>query len=137
LVDPPPLVKVDPPGSQGAILARRLYAIGDAWFCTKREDGLWHVYPDTDWPVRLAPEYDKNNASRPPLMVVLPGGTDRGYPFCVDGPTWSEGGPGPHGWTVSGTPPGITVKPSINIVGQYHGWIRDGSITPDCEGRKF
>jgi hypothetical protein len=31
----------------------------------------------------------------------------------------------------------ITLSPSVNIVGSYHGWIRDGVISPDVEGRAF
>lgn len=40
-------------------------------------------------------------------------------------------------WQVSGTPPNITVSPSISQVGYYHGFIKDGVITEDCDGRKF
>ena len=38
-------------------------------------------------------------------------------------------------WSRTGTPPLITVTPSVNCVGRYHGWVRDGVITDDCEGR--
>ena len=37
------------------------------------------------------------------------------------------------GWDVTGTPPRITVSPSINDEGSrtpWHGWIRDGVMTP-------
>ena len=40
-------------------------------------------------------------------------------------------------WTWTGTLPRITVTPSVNCIGRYHGWIRDGVVTDDCEGRKF
>lgn len=40
-------------------------------------------------------------------------------------------------WQVTGTPPNITVSPSISQVGYYHGFIKGGVITDDCEGRKF
>jgi Family of unknown function (DUF6527) len=35
-------------------------------------------------------------------------------------------------WTVTGTPPGITVNPSIfhNAPTGWHGWIRDGQMDP-------
>ena len=33
-------------------------------------------------------------------------------------------------WTVTGTPPNITVKPSINVVGDWHGWITNGEMSP-------
>ncbi len=32
-------------------------------------------------------------------------------------------------WSVTGEPPNITVSPSINVVGIWHGWIRDGVIS--------
>lgn len=38
-------------------------------------------------------------------------------------------------WRISGELPDITVQPSINCEGVYHGWITDGVISDDCEGR--
>lgn len=38
-------------------------------------------------------------------------------------------------WTRTGDPPKITANPSINYVGFYHGWLRDGVLSDDCEGR--
>ncbi len=40
-------------------------------------------------------------------------------------------------WTRTGEPPLVTANPSINHVGQYHGLLRDGMLTDDCEGRTF
>lgn len=40
-------------------------------------------------------------------------------------------------WSVSGDLPNVTVTPSINMVGVYHGWIQNGVITDDCDGRTF
>lgn len=68
-----------------------------------------------------------------------------GKVWCVMLPSGQEwiiysyaSGPEPrHKWQVSGTPPNITVSPSIHQVGEYHGFIRDGIITDDCDGRKF
>ena len=31
-------------------------------------------------------------------------------------------------WTVTGTPPAITVAPSIHVIGVWHGWIRNGEL---------
>lgn len=31
-------------------------------------------------------------------------------------------------WDVTGEPPRITVSPSINVIGIWHGWIKDGVI---------
>jgi hypothetical protein len=71
---------------------------------------------------------------RRPLFVKLPDGSE----FCLDlcsSPEIAAGGG--EGWSVSGEPPKVTVTPSINIVGRYHGWITDGVITDDVDGRTF
>ena len=39
-----------------------------------------------------------------------------------------DGGWGSSGWKVTGALPNVTVHPSINIVGSWHGWIRAGVI---------
>ena len=71
---------------------------------------------------------------RPPIVVRLPGGMD----FCVDGPCYGDGARLPaSGWLVTGEPPDLTLEPSIDIRGTYHGWIKAGVITDDCEGRRF
>lgn len=36
----------------------------------------------------------------------------------------------PKMWEVSGTPPNITVHPSIDAGSRWHGWIKDGVMTP-------
>lgn len=33
--------------------------------------------------------------------------------------------------------PCTTVEPSINLHGIYHGFLQQGIITDDCEGRQF
>ena len=40
-------------------------------------------------------------------------------------------------WNVEGELPGITVTPSILQEGKYHGYVKNGLVTDDCEGRKF
>lgn len=77
----------------------------------------------------LSPEYFRDWADkRPPLVVYLPSGR----PFCVDRKasdgTW---------WAVAGEPPNITVNPSINHVGAYHGYLRNGVLSDDVDGRRF
>lgn len=82
----------------------------------------------------LSPKYWAQWAAiRPPLYVTLPN-LDV---FCVDSYAREGGKKLGSGWDVSGTAPILTISPSINIVGYYHGWIRDGIITDDCEGRQF
>jgi hypothetical protein len=62
------------------------------------------------------------------LYVVTPGGH-----WPVDHPS-SDNGPG---WTRTGEPPNVTASPSINFVGRYHGFLQNGVLTDDCEGRVF
>lgn len=78
--------------------------------------------------------YREHSATRAPLFVVMPDGST----FCVDSMAWTpERGHYGEGWTVTGTPPNLTLTPSINLTGRYHGYIRDGVITDDVEGRTF
>lgn len=100
-----------------------------------RQDDGWPWYCCRD--DKLADYYKQHNQHRPPILVLLPGRTL----FCLDGACW---GPGPDnkiryygGWQVTGTAPMITVAPSINIVGSYHGWLQNGVISDDCEGRRY
>lgn len=80
----------------------------------------------------LSDQYHAENSNRRPLVVILPG---RNF-FCVDSKCFNEKGLY-GGWVVKGIPPKITVTPSINAVGRYHGFITNGIISDDCEGRKF
>ncbi len=70
--------------------------------------------------------------SGPILNVKLPG-EKGGITFSPDRPSTDTGKP----WLRVGTPPKVSVHPSINIVGLYHGWITDGIVLDDCEGRTF
>jgi hypothetical protein len=74
------------------------------------------------------------------LVVKVPGrdgaGNVRGFLWPIDHPS-SGGGPG---WTRTGEPPNVTASPSINYaMGAlgYHGWLQDGVLTDDCEGRTY
>ena len=60
------------------------------------------------------------------LRVVCPDGTH----WNIDGPA-SQGG---AGWERTGTPPRITVNPSIATPG-YHGYLVEGEFTEDLEGK--
>lgn len=64
------------------------------------------------------------------LYVVTPGGY-----WPIDHPSTGDG----PGWTRTGTPPHVTVSPSINFVGQggYHGWLANGILSDDLEGRTY
>lgn len=76
----------------------------------------------------LSPRY-RDGSGGMPHFIALPGG-GTWSPWCV------STGDGP-GWEVSGSPERLTATPSINAVGSYHGWLRDGVLSDDCEGRTF
>ena len=98
-------------------------AVGDMWFA-------WSLN-GMDISDALSLEYERTwRDIRPPLMVRLPGPVD----VCLDQRVDDEG---EHGWCVQGTEPEITVFPSVNILGVYHGFIRNGIISPDCQGRQY
>lgn len=40
-------------------------------------------------------------------------------------------------WTVEGEIPNVTAKPSINFIGRYHGYVDEGYVSDDYEGREF
>lgn len=68
------------------------------------------------------------------ICVYMPGG----WIWMPDLMAYSgELGRHGNGWKVHGEPPCITCEPSINACGIYHGYIRDGVITEDVEGRRF
>lgn len=56
---------------------------------------------------------------RPPICVLTPNGKE----WCVDARS-SNG----EGWKVTGKPPSITCKPSIQVPG-YHGWLTNGEFS--------
>lgn len=116
----PPTLEHGPDGKNGF---QRL-EVGDMWFAP-------HLLERRD---RIAPNYMRDWAGkRLPLIVRLPGAGD----FAIDCRFFEGGNYYGDGWTVIGDPPLITVSPSINIVGSYHGYIRNGVILDDVEGRKY
>lgn len=114
-----------PPLNEHGNVAWEELQVGDMWFLD---------LPEAELRLRnLSAYYWANNAGRKPLVVKLPGPN---Y-FLIDGQCFDSGRGFYDGWTVSGTPPCITVQPSINLVGRYHGWLQNGVISDDCEGRNF
>ena len=100
-----------------------------------------------DHPVYRLPDGAEFTFSRSLGLVAPPGtmiripwfddfASGRGESWCValpDGGDWittQKASSGGH-WTVTGTPPLITVTPSIwnNRPNGWHGWIRDGYLT--------
>lgn len=86
--------------------------IGDMWFIVSANREL------TD-------QYWRDNAGRPPVVVLLPGRT----PFLVDGKCYNAERGYYDGWTVTGAPPELTVAPSIHVHGRYHGFLQNGVLT--------
>lgn len=115
---------------------------GDAYFVRadfvkEREDGVTVACGHA-----LSRAFDGVKGQRRPIAVVLP----TGYHLIVDTAFWSSHNPNPQreGWRVHLAAPPVagerlhlTLDPSVNIVGSYHGWIRAGVISPDVEGRRF
>jgi len=98
---------------------------------------MFAVPKDADmdqWPWYLAsPEnIADHNRDQTPIFVILPSRTL----FLIHGTCW-QGTRRYGGWGVSGEVPNLTVTPSINIGGFYHGWLTNGLISDDCEGRKY
>lgn len=86
---------------------------GDMWF---------HPVTRGSYHVELSDEYRRDHAGRrPPLWVCI---TPIVW-FPIDGVATNGSG----GWTVTGEPPLITVEPSINVIGIWHGWLRNGVLT--------
>lgn len=115
-----------------ADLAWDRYCTGDWWYAE------YFLNDDGSRASRLGRYYYDHNAYRPPIVVVLPGGVE----FCIDMAPSKELFTGGDGWTVNGSPEEgtLTVAPSINAMGRYHGWLGisgtpPGHLSEDLEGR--
>lgn len=86
---------------------------GAIWRATWLEDVVGNPYASPDGKV---------------WALMMPSGSE----WIVYGPAAGGGK-----WTVQGELPRITVSPSIHQVGYYHGFVRDGVISDDCEGKRF
>lgn len=94
-------------------------------------------YAKPDGYPRLSRHYREHVAStRPPILVIVPTRQGGQIAFCIDShPTNDENG----AWTVdvdmaslvAGQKPDITVAPSIDCVGLYHGFLQAGVLTDD------
>lgn len=122
------------------LFTRRLFRRGDTGTEATWEDLPPGAMQDADWlhyPYCQGPD----GAS---LMVKCPNWLD----WHIDGPARKgDEEPRYHAWARTGTPPRITVNPSIAIgymrdpkdptgkrwipaPNHYHGWLRDGVLTP-------
>ena len=101
---------------------------------------MWHdpeLFPAAGTPRPehgyLSRQYFAAHAGRrAALMVVLP----NHHAICLDACATGHFDDG-DGWTVTGDAPNVTVSPSINWIGSYHGWLQGGVLSDDCEGRRF
>jgi hypothetical protein len=108
--------------------------VGDMWF----DD--WKLAEDCPPAIRadLSVEYRRDwEGRRLPLIVAVPAlSGSTGWRLVPIDEHYTRPGE-THGWTVTGEPPRITVQPSINAVGDYHGWLIDGVLRDDVEGRRY
>lgn len=106
--------------------------IGDMWYFDIKAPGAersWMaMYND-----HLSAHYFAVRGTRFPLFVWCPGNAA----FCLDSQQIKSGKPIGGGWRVIGEAPAVTVSPSINIGGLYHGWLHLGVLSDDCEGRTY
>lgn len=72
-------------------------------------------------------EYTERSPDGRILHLMLPDGTE----WNID--SKAQNGPG---WTRTGEPPRVSASPSILSPG-YHGFLRDGVLTDDLEGRRY
>ena len=98
-------------------------------------DGKLYILQDRDMPPGAMWDADwmgKNFAGPDGKcwVVMLPGGVE----FLIYG---YEDSNEKKRWNVTGSVPNLTITPSINCPGVYHGFIQNGIITEDCEGRTF
>jgi hypothetical protein len=63
---------------------------------------------------------ERDDDGREAWAIVLPGAAGIW--------TTTDRAEGQAMWDVTGIPPNLTVSPSINAIGHWHGWIRDGEL---------
>lgn len=101
---------------------QRLYRRVDTGeLCTLQDAPIGAVW-ESDWLTSMGRGPDDRC-----LSVMTPGGQ-----WNIDLP--SSSGPG---WTRSGEAPRITARPSIHVIGRYHGWLTDGVLSDDLDGRSY
>lgn len=112
--------------------------IGDCWYHPNWENPE-HPYPkirEHFLDHQASRQYKEQWADkRPPIIIRLPSG-----PFSPDEfYSRPENAVERNGWAVTGSIEDgtLTVSPSVNIVGYYHGFIRNGQVSDDLEGRRF
>ena len=134
----PPLASYELDGKHYFYVDTRELKVGAMWYARNNEGEV--VSEAWRRKMHLSAHYWANNAHRPPLLVALPCNYSSGpglQVFSIDSQCYERERGYYEGWSVDGEPPRITVAPSINIVGSYHGYLREGVVSDDVEGRTF
>ncbi len=106
------------------------------WLGDVAESFDWKVgdsFYDDDYPRSLlsAAHAGKRPIIVWPIIVCLPGGI---Y-FCIYSMQITHGRSHEPGWGVSGEPGNLTLQPSVNVKDIWHGFITNGSFSPDIAER--
>lgn len=107
----------------------------------RRTPGVLFYAPWLRERTSLSVQYRRDWADkRDPICLVIPG-----YgPTCLDQEYYPYT-PGQErcGWTITGDAPLLTASPSLGIGSRdgggwwYHGWLRNGVLSDDVDGRVF
>lgn len=92
---------------------KRLYRRADTGVLVRLDEAPPGAMYDADW---YPPSFRPHSPDGRSLVVVTPAG-----PWAIDG----RASNGAFPWRRTGTPPDVTVTPSIDQ-GSYHGWLRNG-----------
>jgi hypothetical protein len=119
------LTEIDPPTS----IAR--FPFGSCWrqWLDREVDDI--RYGEL-WRSRLSPEFLASERDFV-WQIICPGTAV--VVFCPDMlSTQSD-----QGWVVTGADDcsTLTVQPSIHAIGQYHGWLANGVLSDDIDGRTY
>jgi hypothetical protein len=113
---------------------------GDCWYMPDwfREGHPYDAIRQMFLNHQASRQYLEQHSDRAPVVIFLP----PGLAFSPD--EKYRGGhrgdnPEREGWTVTGSPEdgSLVVSPSINIMDVYHGWVQNGQVSDDVEGRLF
>lgn len=89
------------------------------------------------WQLKLAPYEQRKEIG---AIWSYPSQPDRLFITLPCGSLFPANGHNDHpqgGWVVTGEPPNLTMQPSIRVHGGWHGYITNGVISDDVEGRQY
>lgn len=112
----------------------------DEWQCSQ-----FRIYQRTNTQDQYTLTYGQPDSAKPGAMWQATWWTEteeylilrlpNGHDWAIDGPSTSGGG-----WTRTGVAPIITARPSIwsrTEPSGYHGWLTDGVLSDDLDGRSY